>query len=189
MAVKEMRVKGQNFHSVLWALAELRGQAFRDEVLSSVTSEAGEALRYGTLLSSNLYPVGWYRELFRAAVALASETPNFAREVGKISAARDVKGVYRIVFRALSTETLVKQSPRLFKLFYEGGQVDVQEVRSGFARVRYSECRGFDRNVWLDLVGGSEGVLTAAGARDLRVRIEAGGGDGHDHLQATVTWT
>ena len=117
------------------------------------------------------------------------EPPNFAREVGKVSAARDVKGIYRIVFRALSTETLVKQSPRLFRLFYEGGQVDVQEVRSGFARVRYSECRGFDRNLWLDLLGGGEGVLTAAGAHELRVRIEAGGGDGHDHLQATVTWS
>src|SRR5688500_13979148 len=26
--------------------------------------EAGEALRYGTLLSSNLYPIDWYRDLF-----------------------------------------------------------------------------------------------------------------------------
>ena len=181
-------MKGQNFHSVLWALAELRGQEFRDAVLTNVVGEAGDALRYGTLLSSNLYPVAWYRDLFHAALAKVPESPTFARDVGKVSAARDVKGVYRIVFRALSTETLVKQSGRLFKLFYEGGQVDVQEVRSGFARVRYSECRGFDRNLWLDLLGGSEGVLTAAGARDLRFRIEAGGGDGHDHLQATVTW-
>ena len=182
-------MKGQNFHSVLWALAELRGQAFREAVLADVVGEAGEALRYGTLLSSNLYPVGWYRDLFHAALAKVPESPNFARDVGKVSAARDVKGVYRIVFRALSTETLVKQSGRLFKLFYEGGQVDVQDARSGFARVRYSDCRGFDRNLWLDLLGGSEGVLTAAGARDLRFRIEAGGGDGQDHLQATVTWS
>ena len=182
-------MKGHSFHSVLWALAELRGQAFRDAVLSSLASEAGEALRYGTLLSSNLYPVAWYRDLFHAVLALAPDSPNFAREIGKTSAVRDVKGVYRIVFRALSTETLVKQSPRLFRLFYEGGQVDVADVRSGFARVRYSECRGFDRNLWLDLLGGSEGVLTVSGAHDLRMRIEAGGGDGRDHLQATVTWT
>src|SRR5215204_5377284 len=127
-----MRVKGQNFHSVLWALAELRGEEFRDAVLASLANEGGEALRYGTLLSSNLYPIAWYKDLFHAVLALAPESPNFAREVGKVSAARDVKGVYRIVFRALSTETLVKQSPRLFRLFYEGGQVDVQEVRSGF---------------------------------------------------------
>jgi hypothetical protein len=186
--VKEIRVKGQNFHSVLWALGELRGQTFRDAVLTNLAGEAGDALRYGTLLSSNFYPATWYRDLFGAALSLAPETPNFAREIGKVSAARDVKGVYRIVFRALSTEILVKQSARLFRLFYEGGQVDVQDVRSGFARVRYSECRGFNRNLWLDLLGGSEGVLIAAGANELRVRVEAGGGDGHDHMQATVTW-
>jgi hypothetical protein len=186
--VKELLVKGQSFHSVLWALAEMRGPAFRDSVLSRVGGEAGEALRYGTLLSSNLYPVAWYRELFRAVLEQTPEAPNFAREVGKVSAGRDVRGVYRIVFRALSTEIMIKQSPRLFRLFYEGGQVDVQEVKSGFARVRYAECRGFDRNLWLDLLGGSESILLASGAKEFRVRIEAGGGDGQDHMQATVTW-
>ncbi len=186
--MKELLVKGQNFHSVLWALVEMRGQAFRDAVVENMQGDAGEALRYGTLLPSNLYPIAWYRELFRAVLEQTPQEPNFAREVGKVSAGRDVRGVYRIIFRALKTELLIKQSPRLFRLFYDGGQVDVQEVKSGFARVRYSECRGFDRNLWLDLVGGSESVLLASGAKELRIRIEAGGGDGQDHMQATVTW-
>jgi hypothetical protein len=186
--VKELQVKGQNFHSVLWALVEMRGQPFRDKVVRSMTTEGGEALRYGTLLSSNLYPIAWYRELFRAVLEHVPEAPNFAREVGKVSAGRDVRGVYRIIFRALSTELLIKQSARLFRLFYDGGQIDLQEVRSGFARVRYSECYGFDRNLWLDLLGGSESILQASGAKDVRFRIEAGGADGHDYMQATVTW-
>jgi len=186
--VKELLVKGQNFHSVLFALVEMRGQAFRDAVVANMQGEGGEALRYGTLLPSNLYPIEWYRELFRAVVEQTPDTPNFAREVGKVSAGRDVRGVYRIIFRALSTELLIKQSPRLFRLFYDGGQVDVQDVKSGFARVRYAECYGFDRNLWLDLLGGSESVLAASGAKELRIRIEAGGGDGQDHMQATVTW-
>jgi hypothetical protein len=186
--VKELRVKGQNFHSVLWALGEMRGQVFRDAVLAGVGSEAGEALRYGTLLSSNLYPIAWYRELFRAVLGQTPAEPNFAREVGKVSAGRDVRGVYRIIFRALSTEIMIKQSPRLFRLFYEGGQVDVQDVKSGFARVRYAECFGFDRNLWLDLLGGSESILLASGAKDLRIRVEAGGGDGQEHMQASVVW-
>jgi hypothetical protein len=184
-----VRVKGHSFHSVIWALGELRGEGFKNDVLEHVPGAGGLALREKSLLSSNWYPVEWYRDVFATAVKLAPGVPSLARDAGRLSGGKDVRGVYRIMFRLLATETMIRQSPRLFRLFYDGGEVSVLEVREGFARVRYAGCDGFDRNVWHDLVGGSEAVFEATGAKGLRIRIEEGGGDGDSHMLGSVVWT
>jgi hypothetical protein len=186
--VSEVMVKGQSFHAVLQAFEDLRGPAYRQSVLSELPGEVGDALRGRFLLSANFYPVAWYRELFAVGAQLAPGALNFAREVGRTSGERDISGIYKVLFRALSTELVIKQSPRLFRIVYQGGKIEVLEARKGFARVSYSECWGFDRNVWQDAVGGAEACFQATGAQDLSVRIEKGGGDRDATMITQVYW-
>lgn len=189
MQASELEAKGQSFHSVLVAFEELRGAEFVGAVKTGIEGEFGEALRYGTLLPSNWYPVAWYRELFATGARLAPDIFNIGREAGRLSGAREIRGIYKLIFRALSTETIALQAPRLFKLFYKGGgAVQILESSKTSARVVYSECHGFDRNVWQDLLGGAEAIFTATGARDLRIRVEEGGGNGDTRMQASVVW-
>ncbi len=185
---QEVQVKGQSFHSVLGALEQMRGDGFREDVLAVLAGECGEALRGGFLLSSNFYPVSWYRDLFAAASELAPGALHFAREIGRVSGERDLRGIYRVLVRALSTERLVRQSPRLFRVVYQGGGVEVLETGKGAARVRYFDCFGFDRNVWQDAIGGASAVFRATGAESLAMRVESGGGDGDSEMTVCVTW-
>lgn len=184
----DVQVKGQSFHAVLRAFEDLRGAEFRGAALAEMAGEGGEALRGGFLLSANYYPVAWYRDLLASGVRLAPGALSFARDVGRASGERDISGIYKVLFRALSTELVIKQSPRLFRVVYQGGKIDVLETRSGFARVAYSECWGFDANVWQDALGGAEACFRATGAEKLTLRIEQGGGNRDAAMVVQIHW-
>jgi len=66
--------------------------------------------------------------------------------------------------------------------------MEVAERRSGYARGRCVGCAGFDANLWAYLLGGSEAVLVAAGARDLKLSVLEGGRDGDASLVFEGTW-
>jgi len=93
-----------------------------------------------------------------------------------------------VLLRALSTEMLIKQSQRLLRVVYEGGSVEVQDVRKGFARVHYRDYFGFDRNIWQDAIGGAEAAFQATGAKELAIDVEQGGGDGDPTMTVSITW-
>lgn len=184
----EVKVKGQSFHSVTRALGELRGDEFRAEVLERFAGEGGKRMREGSLLPATFYPVAWYRELFRAACELAPEVHDLAREAGRVSGERDLSGIYKVVIRAFSTAMVIKQSPRLFSLIYQGGAIEVIDVRDRYARLRYYDCFGFDRNVWQDAVGGAGAVFRATGADRLVLRVLEGGQDGDSTMVLSTSW-
>ncbi len=184
----EVRVKGQAFHSVLRAFGDLHGDEYRSAALAGMSGAGGEAMREGSLLSANFYPVAWYRELFASAARQMPGVKTLARDIGYRSGQRDVAGIYKVLLRALSTEMLIKQSQRLLRVVYEGGRVDVMEVRSGFARVRYNDYFGFDRNIWQDAIGGAEAAFQATGAKQLRMAVQQGGRDGDPHMVVEITW-
>jgi serine/threonine protein kinase len=184
----EVRVKGQAFHSVLRAFGELHGDELKAAALAGMGGAGGEALREGSLLSANFYPVAWYRELFASAARQVPGLNTLARDVGFRSSQRDVAGIYKVLLRALSTEMLIKQSQRLLRVVYEGGGVDVLEVQRGLARVRYHDYFGFDRNIWQDAIGGAEAAVLATGAKQLGFAVQQGGRDGDPHMVVEITW-
>jgi hypothetical protein len=184
----EVRVKGQSFHACLRALVDLHGEEPKAATLAGMLGPGGEALREGSLLSANYYPVAWYRELFASAARVLPAQKQLALDIGYRSGRRDIAGIYKVLLRALSTEMLIKQSQRLLRIVYEGGGVEVAEVTRGFARVRYHDYFGFDRNIWQDAIGGAQAAFEATGAKDLTIAVEQGGGDGHANMTVTVTW-
>lgn len=99
-----------------------------------------------------------------------------------------MRGLYRIMFRVLATETLVRQAPRFYDMFYHGGRAQVTEATAGRGAVRYSDCRGFDYLVWQDLMGGAQAGFEATGARNLVLRADEGGKDGDAGLLVSVRW-
>lgn len=187
MSEPEIRAKGLTFLSVVGALEEMRGPLFARAVVQRMPGEAGEALRANTVLAASWYPISWYRELHRAAVEESGDL-GFPREVGKVSTRRDVKGVHRLLFRVMSTELLMKQGPRFFKMFFDPTDVKILQIGAGMARTRYERCVGFDRNLWLEQLGGCEELLTLAGARHPRVRVVSGGQNGDSFMELESSW-
>ena len=139
-------------------------------------------------MSANYYPVAWYRDLFAAAQRLAPTWKTLGYDAGLRSGQRDIAGMYKILLRALSTETMIKQSSRLLRVIYDAGGADVLELRKGFARVRYHDYYGFDFHIWQDAIGGGSAAFQATGAKQLKVEVEQGGRDGDANMIVCVTW-
>jgi hypothetical protein len=55
--------------------------------------------------------------------------------------------------------------------------------------MRFAGWRGFNRALWEDITGGGEGVLQTCGAKDIRVHMVRGGGDGDAHLDLDLRWS
>jgi hypothetical protein len=102
---------------------------------------------------------------------------------------RDLNGIYRAFMRLASPAHVLQAGARIFSTYLRPGKYRVVEMREGFVRVEFSECYGFDPNMWLDVIGGCEAVLEAAGARSVRLHIETGGREGSSTCSAVAWWT
>jgi hypothetical protein len=172
-----VRAKGITFRSFLTTLERLRGADQVRATLSLVPAEIERAIRLGEIVVNGWYPIDWYRELHAAMNQACSEPGlDLSRRIGRESAIADFRGIYRLLLRVVSSETLVAQAPRLFRMYYEGGEVEMIESDKGFGVLDFRGWQGFDRAMWADVVGGIEGVLVARRAVDVRPRVLRGGG-------------
>ncbi len=183
----EVLVKGVTFRSILAAAGELRGPAFVERVRASVPGKAGDAIRFGGVISSGWYPIGWFRSLYGTVVDLAGDR-DFAREVGRASTRLDAGNVLRLVFRVFTIPMLLGQAGRIFKMYYQGCDMALDNVAPGHVIVRWSRCRGFDRNVWLDQLGTAEELFALHGGRNLEIAVIAGGSDGDSTMSIEGKW-
>jgi hypothetical protein len=183
----EIQAKGLTFVSVLSAIDDLRGREFRDQVIAAMPEESGTALRYGSVIASGWYPIRWYRELFKAALEIADK-PDFAREIGRASVRREIKGVHRLLFKVLSVETLQKQGSRFFKAYFQPTDIKNERLGPGLGRTLFLRCTGFDRNLWQEQLGCCEELLAQSGVQLPRVRVLAGGTDRDDYMEMETRW-
>ncbi len=155
---------------MLASLAELRGQAVADRVLGALSGEDRSAIEY-RVVQTGWYPVELYRTLLDTIASETGEGDAMIRAIGAASIRRDVTGVYRVFFKILSPETVLSISGKLFSVYYDTGSLSITDAGPCFARSEYKGCRGFDRNMWVELEGSSESLLQLAGARNPKAKI------------------
>ncbi|MBC7171089.1 MAG: hypothetical protein H5U40_01605 [Polyangiaceae bacterium] len=183
----EPNVKGVAFRSVLAVLQELRGEEGVEAVIESLPRDQAEMLRY-TIVNTGWYPISIYRALWAAILRETGESYAIARAIGAASVRRDIKGVYRMLFRALSADTAFTLSSKLFSSYYDAGSVTVEERRKGQALAVYEGCVGFDRTMYEELAGSGEEILRLSGAKDVRMTIVRGGQDGNPACEMLLEW-
>ncbi len=187
--VSQPHVKGVSFRSVLQALEALRGSELVKNCTAQLPADLAEAFQYGTILASGWYPIGWYRVLLDSARKAACSGEQFIYQIGRQCMIQDTKGVYRTVFNLLSPQTVIRVTPRLFNNYYDTGTCSIIDAKLGFAHARWTHCEQFDRNMWCEIFGGTEKLLELSGAKHLRTRIVAGGGDGDATAELVGYWT
>lgn len=183
------KVKGISFRSVTRALLTLHGSEAVEVCLATMPAELAEAFRYQTILASGWYPIAWYRDLLRATQKASGGSERALFEIGRQCARQDMTGIYRLGFKLLSPQIVLELSARLFSNYYDTGKGRVIESRSGFARAEWSECSGFDKNMWWEAFGAAEMFMELAGAKHIRTRIIRGGGDADEMAEVTMHWT
>ena len=171
---EEIEIKGVAVRSLLEVLRERFGEGIVDELKGVMAEEDARHLD-APVLASTWYPIRFYRALHNAAQRQLSRGPELARSLAQEAVGRDFKGVYRLVAGTLKPEWLLAWAPRQYRRYLRGGVVTLPEIRAGYARMEMRECHGFDRSVWMDIMGSGEAILTACGATHLRARIKEGG--------------
>jgi len=171
------------------ALERLRGRDEVERTFRALPREIERAIRDGAVVASGWYPIDWYRELHAAMRTACRETGyELAHELGREATQSDFSGIYRLMLRVVSSELLVSQAPRIFRMYFAGGEVGMAEVDSGWGVIEFVGWHGFDRAIWADVMGGIEGILLARQATDVRSRVIRGGGsDGS--LRVEYRWS
>jgi hypothetical protein len=186
---REIRVKGLTFGSLLAALERLRGRDAVDATFRELPQEVASALRLGEVVPTGWYSIEWYRELV-AAICRACPEPelDLAWQLGRDSSIAQFRGIHRLLLRVISSELLVSQAPKIFRMYFDGGEVAMAGVDTGMGVIELSGWHGFDRVIWTAVMGGLEGFLVARRAVDIRHRVLRGGGsDGS--LKVEYRWS
>jgi hypothetical protein len=185
----EPRVKGVAFRTIDLCFSELRGAAIRDQAHALMQPEVASAYSDGLLLAASWYPISWYRETFRAFRTATGESPELARTIGKRAVIHDMKGVHKqLLAKFLSPQMLLEMGQRVFKTYYDTGQLHVLESRKGFAKIRLTGCVGWDTNMWFEMSGSCEAQLELAGAHHVRMRTLSGGGELDTAAEFEARW-
>jgi hypothetical protein len=184
----EPRAKGVNFRTFVKTLRRLRGDHIAEATLDLAPAELAHTFRAGLVFSGNWYPLDWYAELHRAAQKATGAGPELARTIGYEALKDDLSGIYRIFLLVVSPEFVISKAPLLFSTYYDTGTMSVSEATRGRARAQCGGCTGFSRNLFLDVQGGCQAGLEAAGARDVVITLVSGGGDGDTGMELAAGW-
>jgi hypothetical protein len=186
----EPRVKGVSFRTVQAVFAELRGKEMLERALDLMKPELSDAYRKNTMLAASWYPISWYRDALASCRRAAHEGPELMRAIGYRSMMLDMGSVYKqLVARFLSPQLLLGFSGRLFNTYYDTGKFEVIDAHKGSVTVRASECVGWDQNMWTEIAGSSVAMLELSRAKDVRLRVLAGGKDGDTSLEMVAYWS
>ncbi len=185
----ELRTKGLSLLSFMTTLRSLHGSDAAERTLDNLHEEVRTALHEGLVVASSWYPLAWHRAMHASAQRACHAGPELARAIGYHGTQADFRGVYRFVASLIAPDRLLRVSPRVWSNYFDGGKVTIEEHHGGMVHTTFSECHGFDRSLWENTIGGSLAVLDIAHARDVRIRILRGGGDGDDLLELELSWT
>jgi hypothetical protein len=186
----EPQVKGNAFRTIEHCFTELCGGAAREAALKVLSEPLRSSFEQKLLLASNWYPISWYRATFAAYREVQNAGPELPREIGRRGVQRDMRAVYKQLFlKMVSPQALLGLSSRLFKSYFDTGTMTISESRAGHVRATWTECQGWDENLWAELAGSCEALLEMAGAKHVRLRVTHGGRNGDSACEMEAHWT
>lgn len=183
------RAKGIALRRTLEHLLELHGPTALERVASDFPEELSTAVSYGSISASSWYPIEWLSALHKALCLLSNAGPELSRSLGRRSAERNFTTVHRAFISVLSPEFVIARAARVFSTYYDTGQMRIVESRAGMSHATWTGCKGFDANLWEGTIGHCEGALLLTGVANIRVRVDRGGTDNDDFMDATAFWT
>ena len=185
----EPNVKGNAFRTIEHCFTELYGDEARKAALKLLPEPLRSSFEQKLLLASNWYPIGWYRATFAAFREAQHAGTELPREIGRRGVRRDLSSVYKQLFlKMVSPQALLGLSQRLFKSYFDTGQMLIEESRSGYVHAIWTGCEGWDENLWAELSGSCEVLLEMAGAKHVRLRVMKGGHTGDDVCDMEAHW-
>lgn len=174
--------------TLLGNLERLRGPFAVEQTLAELPSEVRDPLTAGAVGDEDWIPVAWFCSAHAAAQRATGSSSDLARALGYEGTLRNFSGPHRPFVSFRRPEDLQHYVNELHGAFYDRGSLDVVALHDGSARVRWSGCVGFDRNIWLELLGSGEALLELCGADGVRSRFLTGGTDEDAEAECQLEW-
>ena len=185
-APREVRVKGISIRSFLLVLETERGAAVVDRVLYALEPSVANAIRAVT--PGGWYPIAWYRALHETTHDVLGVEPSFSRHMGYRATQAELTGIYKVFVKLMTPETALRLGSKLFRTYYDKGYFRVLDWRNGRATGRWEDCHGFSEAIWEDVIGGIRAFLEAAGGKEVRIQVTAGGRTGDAFVELVARW-
>ena len=182
------QVKGLAFRTTMSQVVRLCGADVAERATSALPAELRDALGGGHLLVSGWYPIDWYKAMFRAICNASQGGPGLVRAIGHDALVADTSTLHRPLLRLLSPATLTSLGARYFGRFYNRGSYSVVSSEEQKIALQFVDCAGFDRNMWLEVLGSMEAFVELSGRRDVRAYTRGGAGDEDDWANVVACW-
>lgn len=181
-------IKGIAFRTAFQTFRELYGPFTADAILERLPPDLRGRIEQGLIFTGNWYPLAWYNQVYVAAQEVTGLGLELPLILSRENIKKDLGRVYAIFVRWLSPEYVIGRAARLFNTYYDTGTFAIVESRKGYVRARLTGCHGFNKNLWVGLLGGCEAALLASGVKHARFTVLEGGGDGQSDMEFEATW-
>lgn len=186
--VREPRINGIMLQNRLQNIGMVAGRSVLEQVREGLPPDLSEAYRYGRIVAGGWYPISWLRALHASLERVAGANANLARKLGYFGTKQNFRGVHRAFLRVLSPTSVIERSSRIFRTYYEVGDMTATRVDSNMAIARWTECLGFDANLWEATFGSCEAALEMCRGQSIHLQVTAGGRDRDESAEIVVTW-
>lgn len=178
------QIRGQAFRSVFDVIDEVAGPGSKERVMPLLPCEIADAHRYGAMVASGWFPIGWYQNLHLAIRQALPVGSDIHRRIGFASTRRDINGVYRFLLQIASPEIGFTYASRILGTYFKDYRSSILENVANRVRIKL-EIPGACSEIWSDIAGGSEAILSACGARSGAVVVRAGANGTAAELEAS----
>lgn len=183
-------VKGNSLKTLVEFIGSKFGPDGLERWTSSLHPEAEEAVR-GTVLASTWYEGEHFVIGTRMKVCelFYGGDINGARDIGRFSAERSLKGIYKVFIRFGSPNWIVTRTSLIFSSYFRPGTVEMVVNEKGRANARIVGFPDHTGVVEQSVAGFSEKALVMSGANDVDVQVVKSLSRGDEYAEYEVTWT
>ncbi|MCI0636274.1 MAG: hypothetical protein L0206_20525 [Actinobacteria bacterium] len=114
--------------------------------------------------------------------------PEGIRELGRISAKRDLRGVFKIFVVVVSPQYLVSKTASVWSRYFDHGRVQIMDQRRGFCRGKFFDVLSYSTAFWHEILGSCIGAIEAAGGKNVVVQIVSGGTAKDSTMESEIRW-
>ncbi len=184
-----MEVKGTAINSIPEFILGKFGKEGLNQWLNAL-SEGARKIYGGAILAGNWYPI---KEIMVEPTRKMCELfyrgdLKGAREGGRFSAEKGLKGVYRIFVKLGSPEFLIRRASAIFTSYYQPSEMKVvaQEDRKAVVHItKFSEPSALIEN---RIAGWMEKALEISGCKNVRILITQSLSKGAPYTEIVATW-
>lgn len=159
-----------------------------DEIIKLMTPEDRQIFSE-KILSSKWYPYSIYINLGNIVDRVFGKGDHsLSREIGRLSAQTDLKGIYRVFLTFFNPQQIVKKIANIWGSYYDKGRVEIVEFSPGRLIWHLNDFPEIGKFHCKNIEGWNEAFLELTGYKEARVKETKCQTEGSPFCEFVLTW-